>query len=80
MVKSLKILTLAGGQVNGFSPKLRFTTLVMNRNSTGKETMRFPLKSNVVSCRYEISEIDQKFSHYEFIEYIEPLILDNAPI
>ena len=48
-------LTLAGGQVNGFSPRFKLNTEVMKRSSTGKETMRLPLKSNVVSWRYEIS-------------------------
>ena len=44
-----KILTLARGQVNGFSPKLRFTTLVMNRNSTGKDLLRYEIGSTVPS-------------------------------
>ena len=46
-------LTLAGGQVNGFSPKHKLNTVVMKRSSTGKETMRLPLKSKVDSCKYE---------------------------
>ena len=53
-------LTLAGGQVNGFSPRFKLNTEVMKRSSTGKETMRLPLKSNVVSWRYEISGKKQK--------------------
>lgn len=50
-------LTLAGGHVNGFSPRLRVTTVVMKRSSTGNDAIRLPLKSSVVSCRYEISAI-----------------------
>ena len=56
---------MAGGQVNGFSPKHKLNTVVMNRSSTGKETMRLPLKSKVDSCKYEISE-RTKTQEYSF--------------
>ena len=38
-------LTFAGGQDNGFSPKLSSTTEFINLSSTGKVVMRFALRS-----------------------------------
>jgi len=45
------LLTFAGGQANGFSPKSSFSTVVMNLSSTGKEQMRLALKSSVSNCK-----------------------------
>ena len=69
-------LTLAGGQVNGFSPKHKLNTVVMKRSSTGKETMRLPLKSKVDSCKYEISERKkQKKTHLIYMWLMSTTLL-----
>lgn len=80
-------LTLAGGHVNGFSPRLRATTVVMKRSSTGNDAIRLPLKSKVVSCRYDISAINksiyqfwqqrilmQKRTYWNFLQVVSPQV------
>ena len=48
-------LTLAGGQVKGFSPRFKSTTEIMNRSSTGSVDIRFALKSIWTNRKNDIS-------------------------